>query len=239
MKAFVESKTSDVRLFASVTAMGIPWDEESGSVHGGDRVWLLGEVSDCGKWKLKELLAWWHDAKFHIKNPKHPFHVVKSVMASDMSIRKALKSGQGITQEARGDSFIVSPSPEDKKGKGHATMDVSFAAAASGVGFKVQGGESVGRRRALVLSDASSTYGYTWAQIDAWWKDKTFEQNNGQHPFAYAKAAAINYTSSIKAIHSERPLVRWQPKGSIGICFIHPDCSSETEARFARALSGE
>lgn len=238
----IQASTKDVRLFSAVTSMGIPWTEESGAVAGGERVWLFGDVSDCGKWKLADLLKWWRDRNFHSKNPSHPFNVVKCCMGSDRGIRTAIAKGCGHNQRQAGDSYVIESSGEGYKPaqiNGRATDCIGFAAALSSVGFKVQPAPLAGNIFTFAIGQKSETRGYTYAEASAWWVTKGFEERNGQHPFAYAKSVAINYGSAVKALHQDRPLVKWRPKGSIGTGLIHPDCSSETEAKMNEWLKGK
>ena len=237
------SSTHDARLFSAIAAMGLPWTEgDSAEVEGGDRVWLFGEVSDCGLWKIGELLAWWRDREFHVKNPAHPFHVVKSVMASDRGMREAFRNHTGYRQVKRGDSFITLSCDESfsgKPSKGNASTDTAFLASASAVGFNVTEGASQGNTRVSIISDRSETYPYSFKEIETWWRDETFEGRNPQHPYAYAKAVAITYLAAIDAIKKDRPLVKWKPDGCVGKAFIHPDCDSETEEKISNMLKGE
>lgn len=239
MTHLVQSSTKDVRLFSAVVAMGIPYKEEVGAVHGKDRVWLFGDVSDCGKWKLKDLLAWWGERDFHLKNPQHPFSVVKACMASGVGLKRYLANGGGIRQRKTGHSYIIEQSDEANEipPTSRATDETHYAAILSAVGFSVKACQSAGRRRIFAIGERSDTFGYEYGQARAWWLDKSFEEKNGQHPFAYAKAVALTYTNAVAAVLSDRPLVMWRPKGSYGVSFIHPDCSKETEEKVAGWLN--
>lgn len=242
MDSYINSRTKDVRLFASIAAMGIPWQPgDCAAVDGGQRVWIFGERSDCGNWELSALLRWWHDSSLHTKEPGNAFHVVKATMASDKGLRDAFRSHTSFWQQRRGKANIIiagEPSEPPAEAGPHATDDSLFAAAASACGFVVTDAKAKGTRRVVGLSDKSQTFPYTLREITAWWHDKDFERQNGQHPFAYAKAAAKTYDAAIRAIKTDRPLVRWQPKGSVGMAFIHPDCSKQTEEKVAGWLKG-
>jgi len=241
MPQLIQSSTKDVRLFAAVASMGIPWDNQSGAVTHGERVWLFGDVSDCGKWTIKNLLAWWRQADFHTFNPDHPFTVVKACMASGAGLKKYITRGGGFRQRKTGDSFVIEHIEDGNTMPPtlRSTDDTSFASALSAVGFDVWPVEAPGSRRLFGISERSTTRGYEYSHARAWWLDKTFEQHNGQHPFAYAKAVAITYAAAVDAIIHDRPLVKWSPKGSIGTAYIHPDCSSETEEIIASKLAGK
>lgn len=237
----VQSSTKDVRLFASMAAMGIPWQGETGAVSHGDRVWMFGEVSDCGKWTTTNLLKWWRESDFQSKNPRHPFTVVKSCMASGVGIKRHIMDGGGIRQKPSGDSYVIERIEDGTQAKPCpiASDDTSFVAALSAVGFKVWESESSGSRIIYGISRTSETYGYEYAQARAWWLDKAFEERNGQHPFAYAKAVSVTYRNAVDALIRDRPLVEWKPKGSYGKALIHPDCSAATEQEVASWLRGE
>lgn len=238
MSHYLRSDTRDVRLFAAVSAMGVPWTEAA-SVDGAARTWTFGDVSDCGRWKIGELIRWWKDGRFHVNNGDHPFHVVKCVMLSDKGLRESFRNGSGFRQEAKGKCRVIKPAAVPEAGVAdHTTHDASFAAALSATGFEVRPAGSVGTTRVMGVADWSTSFGYTWADALRWWRDETFERDNGQHPFAYAKAAAVTYRAAIDAIKKERPLVRWQPKDAIGWTYIHPDCPKETEEYFAKKMQG-
>lgn len=237
----IQAKTKDVRLFAAIVAMGIPWQEETCSVSGGERVWLFGDVSDCGKWKIKDLLVWWRDNKFHIQNPNHPFNVVKSVMASDRGVKLALSSHKGISQRLTGSSRVIEPidAPSSYVTPLRAIDDTSFISALSGYGFEIGECRNVGNIRLFSTSPLTQFDGSTYDSALTWWRDASFEKNNPQHPFAYAKSVAVTYSAAVDAIRKERPLVKWSPKGSVGFAYIHPDCSSETEEKVKGWLNNE
>ena len=195
MATMIQAKTKDVRLFASIVAMGIPWKEETCSVAGGERAWLFGDVSDCGKWKIRDLLVWWRDAKFHLTNPKHPFNVIKSVMASDKGIKAAINSHKGITQRSTGASKVIEPIDcvSSYERPFRAIDDTSFISALSGYGFEFKECRSVGNIRLFSASELTQFDGSSYESALAWWRDASFEKNNPQHPFAYAKSAAVTY----------------------------------------------
>lgn len=221
--------------------MGIPW-QESGAVEGGVRAWLFGDVSDCGLWSLKNLLSWWREADYHKANGGCPFNVVKATLGSDKGLREAFRTHKGFRQERRGLSNIIIPcdaAPPDGTHVTHATTDTAFAAAASGVGFPVYDSPPSGRLRTMQIGAKSETRNYTFEMIEVAWRQKSFEQDNPQHPFAYAKAAAITYMSAVAAIKKDKPLVRWSPPGAVGEAYIHPNCSSKTEEKIANLLKGQ
>jgi len=244
MPHLIQSSTKDVRLFAAIAAMGIPWEQESGgsaAVSQGERVWLFGNISDCGKWTIKDLLAWWRQADFHMQNPDHPFTVVKACMASGAGLKRYITRGGGIRQRKVGGSFIIEQIEGDSATLPtlRSTDDTSFVAALSAVGFDAWTTTAPASRRIFGIGERSLSRGYEYAHARTWWMDKAFEGHNPQHPFAYAKAVAITYNSAVDAIVRDRPLVRWSPKGSHGVAYIHPDCSTETEEIIARKLAGK
>jgi hypothetical protein len=241
MAQMIQASTKDVRLFSAIAAMGIPWTEESGSVAGGERVWLFGDVSDCGNWKLSDLLAWWRDKTFHRMHPANPFNVVKCTMGSDKGLRECTKRNGSIFQRKAGKSYVTESSPDMPiYGQSVRAIDsIPFAAALSGVGFKVSPAKPVGDWMIFKIGEKSDTMDITFTQAQQWWNDKTFEERNGQHPFAYAKAVAITYSSAVEAMKKDRELVKWRPKGGVGTAFIHPDCSSKTEEQVSGWFKGK
>lgn len=240
MKYMVESKTKDVRLFAAIASMGMPWEQDTTAVDGGERVWLFGELSDCGKWKLSELLVAWRDSTFNNNHPDHPFSIVKTAMACGIGLKRYINNGGGITQRKSGKGFIIEHTDDarNQPPSPRASDCAEFISALSAVGFDVWSEGYTSGRRFFGCSPRSSTYGYEYGQARSWWIDKTFESKNGQHPFAYAKSAVLNYKAAVEAIVRDRPLVRWQPPGSIGVAHIHPNCSSETESIVSKWLKG-
>lgn len=241
MNVMIHTSTRDVRLFAALSSMGIPWNGEAAAVDEKERVWNIGEVSDCGKWKTSELLKWWKDSFFYANNPAHPFQVVKACMASGFAIKRYIKLGGGIMQRRAGDSFVIEHVSDGTElgATSRATDDVLFACVLSAVGFRVWACKSPSARRLFGIGETSETRGYTFEQVRHWWLDKGFVDANGQHPFAYAKAVARNYHGAVDAMMKDRALVEWRPPGSIGRAFIHPDCSSYTESVIAAKLKPE
>lgn len=241
MATMIQAKTKDVRLFAAVVAMGIPWKQETGSISGGERAWLFGEVSDCGKWKIKDLLKWWRDSKFHHSNPTHPFNIVKSVMASDRGVKSAITAHKGIVQRSTGLSMVIEPSDGTSSYASplRANDDVSLISALSGYGFEIKECQNVGTIRLFSASEKTQFDGSTYEAAISWWRDASFEKNNPQHPFAYAKSASITYSAAVEAIRKERPLIKWSPKGATGFAYIHPDCSSVTEKKVSGWLNNQ
>ena len=239
MKCFVKSKTSDVRLFSALAAMGFAWTE-SGAVEGGDRTWIFSQVSDCGNWKIGTMLYAWRDKNFHLKNGDHSFHFIKAAMASDMAFRKHFKHGTGFRQEVRGKALVAVQSEEtpEEEFNPRATVEVEEAAAYSAAGFRVKRCGWKGRAGVLGIGERSETMPWTYQQVRAWWIDKDFVSKNPQHPFAYIVAALATHQAAVRSIQRDRPLVKWKPKDAVGFAYIHPNCSAETEAKVAGWLSG-
>jgi len=236
----IHAKSKDVRLFSAVASMGIPWKEESASLEGGERSWLFGDISDCGKWKINELLKWWRDPSFHVNHPNNQFNIVKCVMASDRGLKLAITKHKGITQRKVGQSKVIDftdePSKESFSNK--ATNDLSFIAALSAYGFDIHESKRIADTRFFYASDKSSN-GTDYETAKAWWLDKSFEAKNPHHDFAYAKSVSITYASAVEAIRKDRSLVKWKPKGGVGFAYIHPECSSQTEEKVAGWLNNE
>lgn len=111
MEHFIHgTNSSDSRLIAALTAMGIFCDEKSGSGAintGGNtvRVWSISEVSNCGKWRSKELIQWWRDQSFHVTNPQHPFAYVKCALWNHKQIVAGIKMDKPLVLVEKGDSF--------------------------------------------------------------------------------------------------------------------------------------
>ena len=107
------TNTSDVRLVAALTAMGIPVAEINPSAAigatagtpGGSRVWSVGTVSNCGRYKVEQLLVAWRDVKFHETNPQHPFAFVKAALWNHKVIVDAVKRDRPLVQIRKGESI--------------------------------------------------------------------------------------------------------------------------------------
>ena len=238
----VHSRTGDVRLFSALASMGMAWTE-AGAFEQGDRAWKFSDLSDCGKWQLKDLLRAWHDKSFHLTNPDHPFNYVKVAMASDLACRKSCKFGGSVTQEHRGKCRILIHVPEEieNRPKKNALVDTREAAAYSACGFDVWDSGSIGSMKAFSVGGSAFIAGRqpTFEEVKGWWMDKQFVKNNPQHPFAYVKAVLGTYKSAVHAVKTDTPLVLWSPPGSTGVARINPKCSAETEAKVAGWLRGE
>lgn len=74
MNRMVQSNTKDIRLFSAIASMGISFKEQSLSVDGGERVWLFDEISDCKRWEIGKLLAWWRDSTLVVKDSANSFN---------------------------------------------------------------------------------------------------------------------------------------------------------------------
>ena len=111
MATFIHgSNTSDIRLVAAMAAMGIRCDEQGAGgalVSGGStvRVWLISDVSDCGKWKAADLKRWWMDSNFHKSSPQHPFAYVKVALWNHKIITEAVKSNKALVCIRKGESL--------------------------------------------------------------------------------------------------------------------------------------
>jgi len=238
MQQMIHADTKDARLFAAISSMGFHY-KETIAQEKGERVWTFTTgVSDCGKWKLGDLLKWWRDKDFHVADPSHPFHVVKCAMASNRGIFAAIRQGGGIWQRQVGMSRIIEQGGgiEAKSVAGHhVTRASSFAAAASAVGFEVAQEPYASD---IIIFRIGDSFGhpFTRDEICRWWGDDGFVAANPQHPFAYAKACMQTYENVVTAIRKADELVKWKPKNTHGHAWINPKCSSETEAQVAQWL---
>jgi hypothetical protein len=107
MSSFIHGKnTADLNLVAALAAMGVPCDEHHPTVSSGDtRLWRMGEVSNCGKYKTAELIVFWRDSQFHIRNPHHPFAFVKVALWNKKIITDAVKKDRQLVQIRKGNSI--------------------------------------------------------------------------------------------------------------------------------------
>lgn len=96
------------------------------------------------------------------------------------------------------------------------------------IGIERQVGQAQGAR-VWRIGGASNCGKFTTEALVIAWRDSQFHVKNPQHPFAYVKAALWNRKVIVDAIKKDRPLVQIR-KGE-QIAFLHPDCSSETEAK--------
>lgn len=236
MNTFIHgSNTSDTRLVAALAAMGIACEDQSsgGAVQsrsGITRTWVLSAVSNCGKWKLSDLLKWWRDKYFHVSNPTHPFNRVKCALASDKAFGDALKGQLGMTSARRGDSLIAvcweGITPRPPMAGSHVTDDFRKAAAFMAMNVEAHEVTPNGNKRLIQISPVGET-GAMYDALNLAWIDNGFHIANPQHPFAYVKTALWNYTHLVSAIKKNKPLVEISRGESFA--YLHPDCSSETE----------
>ena len=120
-----------------------------------------------------------------------------------------------------------------------ASNDASLVSSLSGYGFEIKESKPIGQTRFFAASEFTSFDGTSYDSVISFWRDASFERNNPQHPFAYAKSASITYSAAVEAIRAERPLIRWKPSGSVGFAYIHPDCSSKTEQKVGNWLNNK
>ena len=237
MNSFIHgNNTSDIRLVAALGAMGIKCDEQNagGALQtrsGVVRTWNLSQVSNCGKWKLGELLSWWRDREFHTTNPSHVFMRVKSAMASCKGFSELLTVHAGIHTVKRGDTLIAvassTPNIHPVNPLSHTTDDFNKVAAFLSMGFEATEPPPNGSHRSCQIANMSIT-GMPFAPLDIAWNDNRFHETNPQHPFAYVKAALWNYRHLVSAIKTDKPMVEISRGESFA--YLHPDCSSKTEA---------
>lgn len=214
--------------------MGIPWELKAGAVQGGERVWIFGHVSDCGLWKLGDLLKWWRDSTLATQMPDNVFNVPKAVMANLIALKRLFKEGGSIRCVTKGKVKILINTQEQLVSadvRGRVTDNMDLVAVYAACGFHITQLPSMGNRLMFGISSISETRGYKYTDCKAWWIDRRFIGKNPQHPFSYAKACVTTYRSAVDAVLNDRPLVRWSPKGSNGFAYIHPDCSTETEEK--------
>ena len=240
MSAFVHgNNTSDIRLVAALGAMGINCDQTQGGGSGAlqtrsgvIRVWNLGEVSNCGKWKLSLLSSWWRERDFHVTNPAHPFTAVKAAMASSKAIADAFTRHLGIFTVRRGNSLIAQtseqPSITVKNPVFTVTDNMEKIAAFMALGFEVTEIAPNGTNR-LFQIPAMSITGEPSGKFEIAWNDVRYHETNPQQVFAYVKAALWNHRYLVNAIKSDKPLIDISRGESFA--YLHPDCSAETERK--------
>jgi len=244
MSTFIHgNNTSDIRLVAALGAMGIGCDEQNAggalqTRNGIVRTWNLSAVSNCGLWKLGELIKWWRDREFHVANPSHPFNRVKCAMASCKAYSEALSKHVGFGSARRGSSFIAtvleSPWTVPANPLSHPTDDFSKAAAFLAMGFEVSELPPQGSHRLAQIANTAWT-GCEYSAMETAWNDNRYHNNNPQQAFAYVKAALWNYQHLVAAIKNDKPLVDISRGESFA--YLHPDCSSRTEQEILSQFS--
>lgn len=106
MDTFIHGdNTSDIRLIAAITAMGVPCDDLASAATGSVRVWRMGETSSCGKYRTKDLIVFWRDSKFHENNPDHPFAYIKAALWNHKMLVEAVKGDKPLVKIRRGNSI--------------------------------------------------------------------------------------------------------------------------------------
>ena len=240
MSAFIHgNNTSDIRLVAALGAMGINCDQSSGSGTGAlqtrsgvVRTWNLGEVSNCGKWRLSSLSAWWHERDFHVANPANPFNAVKAAMASSKAMADAFTRHLGITTARRGNSLIAQTSDQPvivaKNPVFTVTDNLEKIAAFMAVGFEVTEIAPNGSNRLFQIPTVSIN-GEQSSKFEIAWNDVRYHETNPQQVFAYVKAALWNHRYLVGAIKADKPLIDISRGESFA--YLHPDCSAETERK--------
>lgn len=236
MNSFIHgNETSDIRLVAALGGMGIRCDEKGAggalqTRNGVVRTWNLSQLSNCGLWKLGDLIKWWRDKEFHVTNPAHPFNRVKCAMASCKAYSEALSKHKGIGFAARGESKIAVVMEHATGGNMvhgyHPTDDFTKCAALMAMGFNATEVRMDGSHRSMQIQ-AFNEKGHPFAPLEIAWNDNRFHEVNPQHPFAYVKAALWNYQFLVNAIKRDKPLVDISRGESFA--YLHPDCSARTE----------
>lgn len=243
MNSFIHTNnSSDVRLVAAVGAMGILCEPDGSNTptlavagHNGTvRTWLMSAVSNCGKWKLGDLLSWWRDRQFHETHGDHPFNRVKCAMANKRALSIAIRENKSVTAVRRGKSLIFevleSTTPAAAPFPGAKITDnLDKVSAFLAMGFECSEVAVPGSRRAFQIPAHVTTGLPTRDVLDVAWSDNSFHLRNPDHDFSYIKAALGNYKYLVGAIKQDKPLVEIR-KGE-SFAFLHPDCSAETERK--------
>jgi hypothetical protein len=106
MDTFIHGgNTSDIRLVAALTAMGVTCDDLASAATGNVRVWRMSEFSNCGKYKTRDLIMFWRDSNFHNHNPDHPFAYIKAALWNHKMLVEAVKEDKPLVEIRKGNSI--------------------------------------------------------------------------------------------------------------------------------------
>lgn len=108
--ALGELETSNTKLAAALTAVGIPLRKNNPvKIITGDsgekRCFFFAPVSPCGMYKTHELIRAWNDPEWHLKNPEHPFAYVKVAFDNFERLRDYIKQGVPTVCVKKGHKF--------------------------------------------------------------------------------------------------------------------------------------
>ena len=231
------TNTSDIRLVSALGAMGIECAkgaELSSAIRNPDgsivRTWNLSDVSNCGKYQLKELLAWWRDKSFHINNPDHVFTKVKAAMNSGKNYAAALRQGQSIGSVAYGNSLVSNPSSleiHQRISTLEVTDDFYLCSALLAMGVDVSPIQSNGMLKMMQIGRNGNPFKIQEFRIA--WADANYHLVHSQNAFAYVKCAIENYKKLVNYVKGNKPHL--VIKRGESVAYLHPDCSSETEGK--------
>ena len=107
-----EKATRDIKLVAALTAFGIPLDSvpclPTINRHGNE-VWefRIGPGTMDGKYKTEEVIAWWRDDCFVMRNPDHPFAYIKAALQNHTSLVDAIHGIRPLAQIVEGQSVAL------------------------------------------------------------------------------------------------------------------------------------
>lgn len=239
METFVHGReTSDIRLVAALSAMGIPFAEGVGTAglsgrEGVARIWRFAPQSLCGRYQVKDLSRAWRDTEWAWQNRKHPFAAVKLVQTIHRECTKALRNKLPLRKVLRDNVWQLiadanaseRPAPE---GLTRARATAAEWAFWSLLGFESWEGPAADVRTRL-FAPKSNDGKFTAEAADVIYRDRKFIANNPESPNAYALASLLNLMRVRDAVKQDKPLVLIQ-KGS-SLAMLHPDCSAETERK--------
>lgn len=110
-----ETKTTDIRLAGALMSMGIRPTGPAFTVKkpnrpGSWRQFTFPDVSECGKFRTKELIRFWRGGEDWIEqNPDHPFAYTMAGLLQHKYIVDGLKRQEDVALVRRGSSVAMLP----------------------------------------------------------------------------------------------------------------------------------
>lgn len=99
---------TDTRLFAALTALGIP-PVEWPTIYAGEtpngmprQTWFLASQSVCGRYKTTEMIEAWHSKSWMDANPEHPLAYIKAGFENMNTAVDHIKDSQHTMYVIRG-----------------------------------------------------------------------------------------------------------------------------------------
>lgn len=109
------SNASNDMLVAALAALGFePDPRKPSSIVVGDGIkgdgnvtYYFDQVSNCGQYRVSEMIAAWEDESWHERNPEHPFAYIKCALLNLAAIQERNRKDTPLAKIQKGRKFAL------------------------------------------------------------------------------------------------------------------------------------